>query len=559
MKYLLSLIILSFSVHAGLSFNQISMSTQVINNPLVVNDRLVFLDEGNYLWFNDGTLNGSIQVMLEGEKIKVKDLIETPNGILFINKSDNNTLWKTDGFEITKVSDTQLSLMGDNFSNVVTSSLMNSGNFLITDGETVDLYDIQPLTLNFDANSGLVPSVCVIDSDNLIFRAIDSVSSFTGMYLYQSSQVIPLQYDSQPLDANTVDFVVQFGNSCYYRQYDYTNNLATHYKIDIQGNVSVIESPENRYFDDYFVFNNQLYLFLKGGFGLGKLYTLSEGSNNPEEFITNSVPQGIEVTSSRVTDDFLYLYYQSPCVYSKCTPIPPNPFQLLVFDQSMELVNTINDNRLSNFSLFEADDKDFIVYKQGAGYFNNKSDELIKVENGIESTDSVKDGVTDIINVIGGSQDNYYVYATNRSTGKNVIYKISEQAVISNQLTGLWVSDQWQSQGLSIHTGTRNDASQYIFLSFYIYRDGQPFWLAGSDELNTGMPSQTINLAEYKGQSFLSNDPNQDFEQINFGTMTLTPMGCNQLQVQISPVNEPSIQLEMDRIVNTEFSNICAD
>ena len=559
MKTFIFLITLSLSVHAGLSFNQISISTQVINNPLVFSDRLVYLDEGNYLWFNDGTLNGSIQVMLEGEKIKVKDLIKTPNGILFINKSDNNTLWKTDGIEITKVSDAQLSLMGDNFSNVVTSSLIDSGNFLTIEGDTVEIYDIQPLTLNFDANSGLVPSVCAIDSENLIFRAIESESSFTGMYLYQSSQITPLEYNSQPLDANTLEFVVQFGNSCYYRHFDYNNSLVTHYKIDSQGNVSIIENLENQNFDDYFVFNNQLYLLLKGGFGLGELYTLSEGSNIPEEFILSSTAQGIDVTSSWVTDDFLYLYYQSPCVYSKCTPVPPNPFQLLVFNKSMELVNTIKDNRLSNFLLFEADDKDFIVYKQGELYYNNESDELIKVENGIESTDSVKDGVIDIINVIGGNQDNYYVYATNRTSGKNAIYKVSDQAVVSKQLTGLWVSDQWQSQGLSIHTGTRADSSQYIFVSFYIYRDGQPFWLAGSDELNTGQSSQTINLAEYKGQSFLANDPNQDFEQIDFGAMTIEPQSCNGIKVTINPNNEDSTVLDMSRIINTEFANVCAD
>ncbi len=560
MKVFLFLMSISLSVHAGLSFNQISMPTQNVNNPQVVNDRLVYQDENNFLWFNDGTVNGSVQALSNGQKIVASDLVKLDNTVLFVNRSDNSTLWQTDGVNASKFSDIQASYMHTRLSNVVAVKLSGSGNFATTDGVDVNTYDIQPLTL-----MSLVPSVCVFDSDNLVFWAKDPVLSFTGLYLYKSSQITQLEYDSEPIEADTLEFVLQSGDSCYYRHFDYANNIATHYKIDLQGSVSIIENPENRYFDEFFVFNNQLYLFLKGGFGgLGGLYTLSGDSHIPEEFILSSTAQGIEMTSSWVTDDYLYLYYRSPCVYKKCTPVPPNPFQLHVFNKSMQLVNIINDYRLSSFSVYGTEDKDFVVFRKSDRFaWGALIDELIEINEGVASSSSVKDAMVDINSVIGGGQQNYYAYGENRITGNKGIYKVSEQPIISSQLTGLWVSEQWQSQGLSIHTGTRADSSQYIFVSFYIYRDGQPFWLAGSAELNTGAPSQTLNLAEFKGRSFLSNDPSQDFEQISFGTITIQPQSCDSIgiSIQINPVNEQSIprQLDMDRIINTEFSNVCSD
>jgi len=555
MKYLLIFLTLSLPVHAGLNFNLISNEVENILNPFLVGDKLVYQDDNGLLWFNNGSSNSAYKAMVNGQNIKASNLLKTDNSVIFVNQTDGNTLWFTDGEEIGQLSDIPLAQMSGSASNVIAAKLKDSGNFITTDGTEVNFYDIQPRSLNINEEISILPSVCAFDKDNLIFKAVDTnpTNPQTNLYSFQSGTISQIQFESEELNGNSLEFALQSGEYCFYRYFDYQKNIATHYKIDAQGNIFSINNPEFGFFDDYFVFNNQVLLFLNGVSGISGskgLFTLSEDSVIPEILLSND-QQVLTANSFWSTENFLYLYNQIVCINRKCSPQPPNPYSLMVVDKSFNLVNTIVNARLQNFVLDSADDKDFLI-------FRTEIDELINLNQG-EIVNSVKDPLVNIENVIGGNEQNYYVYGSSRVSNKFGIYKVSEQAVISKYLSGLWVSEELQSQGLSIHSGTRPDGSTYIFVSFYIYRDGLPFWLAGNTELRTGETMQTIDLAEYKGQSFLSNGQAQDFEQIPFGNMTIQTKNCDSIDVKINPISSEVIELSMNRIVDITNSNACSD
>lgn len=546
-------LVLSLPTHAGLNFNQISNQVDNVLNPFVINDKLIYQDDNEILWISNGISNSSYKPTSNGLNIKARNLLKTDDSVIFINQADNNTLWFFDGENMSQLSGIPLSHLSSSLSNVAAAKLRDSGNFVITDGNDVNYYEIIPLTLNIDNEASLVPSVCAFDNDNLIFKAIDlkPMGSSTNLYSYQSGVIAPIQFDTEEVNGNSIEFVLQSGGYCYYRYFDYGNNKAQHYKIDIQGNVSTINNPDSGYFDEFFVYNDQVLLFENGFSSRKQLYTLSDDSVTPEEFLSSDEPQGVFANSFWSTKNYLYLYGHFNCEIKKCSPPPPNPHRLMVYDKSFNLVNTILDSNLQDFFLESADDKDFLIFRKGV-------DELVSLNQGLVVT-SVKDALVDIHKVIGESQQNYYVYGMNRLTEKQGIYKVSVQAVISQQLAGLWVAEGLQSQGLSIHSGTRPNGSTYLFISLYIYRDGNPFWLAGNTELNTGQTEQTIDLAEYKGQSFLSNNPIQNFEQIPFGNITIKPQNCDSIAVQINSLNSEVIELIMQRVVDISHTSVCKD
>ncbi len=555
MKTFLFLISLSLSVHAGLSFNQISNPIREVANPVFVNGKIVYLDSSNNIWINQGSANSDSQPTFDSKAFSTFNFVKSDSVIYFVNKADGNSLWSTNGESFNKLSDLNYSYISNYNGNVVFGKLNDSSTFAVINDGIVMQYAIEPLSFAIDQNNTTSPSVCFFDTNRLIVKAYPELSTNAQYHYYNSGNVSLLDFGQSTYP---VAFVLNHNNECYYKYYNSENDKLYHFKVNETGIVKPIVNPEDSgYFDELFVFDNQILLFLKDEYGSKDLeiYTLPSDSEVPEPLFTIE-ESFFKISSYWATPKYLYIYSNTGCFplksTTKCTPQPPDPYKLYIYDTSYNLVNKIIDDTFGYIRLENIEGKDFLI--KG----NYQADSLLELKDG-KKGQVVSDIKVAMLDIIGGDSGEYYIHGQDKTTNSIGIYKASEQAVISNQLTGLWISDQWQSQGLSIHTGTRADSSQYVFVSFYIYRDGQPFWLAGSDELNTGMSSQTINMAEYKGQSFLSNDPNQDFEQINFGTITLTPMGCNQLQVQISPVDEQSIQLDMGRIVNTEFSNVCAD
>ena len=120
-------------------------------------------------------------------------------------------------------------------------------------------------------------------------------------------------------------------------------------------------------------------------------------------------------------------------------------------------------------------------------------------------------------------------------------------------------NSDYKNQGLSIHTGVRQNGSQYIFVSFYIYKDGLPFWVAGNIDYLNGQSDVTVDLFEYEGSSFVTTENGLDDLQLSFGNLTITPIECNQIEVDILINNEQPLTLLMNRLTNNAKDGMCVD
>jgi hypothetical protein len=393
--------------------------------------------------------------------------------------------------------------------------------------------------------------LCAFDDEKFVFKAIDTTSNY---YFYQAGNISPIEFSFETVPASDIQFLFQFENICYYKYRDYVSDKIQNFMINSNGIVSHIVNPnEDTYFNDLFVFDNRLYMFLFDQLerNSSQLYTLSKSSVEPEAsyIIYDDI---LLITSFWSTPNNFYILSAFECYLpNKCSPAPGVINQLLVYDKSFNIINSISGFYISTYSVETTNDRDFLLKKGSV-------DELFTVNNGLQQF-SVKDPNVDILRIVGGNEENLYIQGIDRLKERVRIYKLENKINISKQLNGLWVSDDWQSQGLSLHTGIRPDQSEYLFASFYIYKEGQPFWVAGNIDMDIGSDSISIPLSEYMGSSFLADDPGNETEQNYFGDLTITPQTCNSIDALIHIKGSETVELNLRRITDTSYENICSD
>lgn len=140
------------------------------------------------------------------------------------------------------------------------------------------------------------------------------------------------------------------------------------------------------------------------------------------------------------------------------------------------------------------------------------------------------------------------------NTQKRGYYEISDRPKISHQINGVWYNDTLDSQGLSISKGVRQDRSEYVFLTAYLFRDGKPLWLAGTNNLSGQADSLTIDLYEFEGPQLF--EPNPITIRKFFGTITLEMLGCHALQANLATADQ-SHELQLYRADNTFYRDWC--
>ena len=150
----------------------------------------------------------------------------------------------------------------------------------------------------------------------------------------------------------------------------------------------------------------------------------------------------------------------------------------LLFDENFNLsriTEHFSDQNPPPTTVVETDDQDLVINRSqnslARGYVDFvESNKVLKLQRksivGIVKTDS------DILALI-------FDFAAIRTS----LYKLIEKPRVSKNLQGLWVNDALKNQGLSLSVGKRRDGSEYVFASLHVFKDGQPFWLAGSQDL----------------------------------------------------------------------------
>jgi hypothetical protein len=528
---------------------------------VILNGKLFFVDDDDYIWISGGNSENTKPLLYNNQKVKSfkqKSLLKYKDSIIYINLTDGLSLWKTDGVDFEKISDLSFNhfsgiyIVGDS---VVGMTDVDT-NIFIYDGQNIFNADISGLT------EPRGNTVCSLNNGDFTILARDSDLNYTKLYNYSNGMISRIAHGIIN-DINVVGlptFALKHGNACYYQYNEILegNNFRSKFIQISQGsNVAVVESSEGiNTWSEIFIFNEDLY-FVRNEAIINEdthefdgkiIYQLNDNSSAPINFEGIDVPGPI----SNIKTSKNYLYFNIGYHYPPGSPIPspPPPPLLQVLDRSFNQV-------VSEFGAFYNARSTVSPRSNGDVLLTNRINYTIDF---IEQNTIIKGLYLATASIYDVFSDDLMTYAIGKDRTNNeesAIYRISDQALISDRLTGLWVSSEWKSQGLSLHTGKRPDGSVYIFASLYIYRNGQPLWLAGSSDFTLGDSEITLELFEFKGSSYLPNDNDTPFETISFGQITLSPLSCDSLDILIKINNSENVSLSLNRIVNTNNANEC--
>jgi hypothetical protein len=145
---------------------------------------------------------------------------------------------------------------------------------------------------------------------------------------------------------------------------------------------------------------------------------------------------------------------------------------------------------------------------------------------------------------------------TDLATEQPGIYQLAEQPNIGRQTNGIWYNPELPSQGLSINFGVRQNGSQYLFISTYVFEQGQPLWLAGVVDVDGTEPMITMDLYRYDGPGLF--EPGQAASQAEFATLQLQMPSCNALSAVLS-VGQTNHPLTLYRANDVRADRWCQD
>lgn len=164
----------------------------------------------------------------------------------------------------------------------------------------------------------------------------------------------------------------------------------------------------------------------------------------------------------------------------------------------------------------------------------------------------------ELINVITDKEETEtYALIKDLRGGQSSIKKLDAVPDMGSLSVGNWFDPDYKNQGMSIVEGLRDDGSRYLFVTLYLFRDGQPLWLAGVGEISYPQPTIDIELGEYNGLGLWQADMPAHVEK--FADLTLSMSGCHQMMVNFVTVEGQTYSLELQRMVNNDINLLCKE
>ena len=103
----------------------------------------------------------------------------------------------------------------------------------------------------------------------------------------------------------------------------------------------------------------------------------------------------------------------------------------------------------------------------------------------------------------------------------------TDALAFDGRFSGHWFAPELQDQGITVVVG-ENSQGPYVFLIWFTYLGGEPFWLVGQASFESGDDRVVLPMLRLSGLDFLSADPGGAVRQ-NIGEMTLSLDGCDRL------------------------------
>ena len=150
--------------------------------------------------------------------------------------------------------------------------------------------------------------------------------------------------------------------------------------------------------------------------------------------------------------------------------------------------------------------------------------------------------------------DNGTLLVSDRNRGLFVLRAALPAAAgqpINGRLSGLWEGEGLNDQGLTLLIGENDAVGPYAYFAWYLYLDGEPFWLAGSQPFEYGTDELVIPAFRLSGLQFLVPDGSRADKEAT-GALTIHPHGCNHLHVEYSLGELGTGEVDFHRLATVE-------
>jgi choice-of-anchor B domain-containing protein len=106
----------------------------------------------------------------------------------------------------------------------------------------------------------------------------------------------------------------------------------------------------------------------------------------------------------------------------------------------------------------------------------------------------------------------------------------AESSPLNGRMSGLWTSEGLNDQGITLFVG-ENNLGPFVFFAWFLYLEGEPFWLVGNTPFEYGVDEVAIPVQRLDGLPFMTPGV-ETANRENIGTLNIHVHGCNELHVQ---------------------------
>ncbi len=557
------ILLLTFFIFSACAVNALTLNplieapdghTIINQEPLLFNEKIIFVtekDDDYTLWAYDLSENDytTLQVFDEFNPNQTFHIID--GQFYFRDYNEPSRVWRSDGTHAGTKSVTGLitfrgsELIAQN--NLLFSQWGNDDNN--TDIVGFDGVNYRNYGVEHHPNE---KAVCAFSLNDLI---IPSTNVYTGndQHLVRYTGQNTFHYTNRMPDGFRIheNDVWQFGNTCFYF---ITSQFSDQYFYDI----FVIPETGDSFFlgeklgfsgvSEVIRFKDSIFMTGRDSEGVEQLVKLSPDLSQIEKQV---YPQEyLEYQLLTASQDYLIAYEHSDGTVS------PPVWATKYYDENLSLIEGLGGHfkwapeihpTAKGETIFYTD---YDIYTGVRKYIITTN--IDDLENGFEINGQALESVITNVN-----SPETYTLMRDLTSGVFTIHHLKQLPDMGSLSVGAWFDPDYQNQGINIVEGVRDDGSRYIFVTLYLFRDGEPLWLAGVGEISYPQPTIDIELGEYSGLGLWQADMPAHVEK--FADMTLSMRGCHQMMVNFVTVDEQTFSLELQRMVNNDINLRCKD
>jgi len=545
----LILFILSAFVANALTLNPLIEAPdghRIVNQePLLFDEKIIFVtekDRKHSLWAYD--LDNNSYLELESfENYIVGKFYVINNHFYFKERYEPSQVWKSDGTVSGTQSVTGL-LVGRTYLHQQNNILYNKGTgfgtrlMIFFNGSTIKYYESPSIPLD--------QSVCAFNINDVVIPSLQTPSSNT-------INLIRFKNGSQTNYTSTLTQAVEtnqgyswfFDNTCFV--YLYGQDLEDILVIPAQGEPYFLGEQLGYESVSYLTkFKDHYYAVASDEQYNSKIIKLSSDLTTVENNTTFGHIYDIMTLS--VSDQYLIGHVRSG------GGVSPPYWHTNFFDNDLNEVPDLGGPMTYVPEIKAKYDGEVVVYTDYSGQVDLQTLTL-DITNQSSGLIFNRSEINDVIT--NKSSIDAYVLLQDLQSNQSSIQKLDSIPDMGSLSVGNWFDPDYQSQGMSIVEGLRDDGTRYLFVTLYLFQDGQPLWLAGTSNINYPQPTLDIELGAYNGLGLWQADTPANVEK--FADMTLSMSGCHQMMVNFVTVDGQTFSLELQRMVNNDINLKCKD